>query len=561
MKRSKNYRLSILTSSSLEAPTGGTAGNVVANRLTEDPNISVLVLEAGGSTANVLLSQVPFFCPQITPGTPWDWNFTTTEQPGLNGQSIPLPRGYGLGGSSAVNYMAYTRGSSQDYDRYAKISGDPGWGWEALQPYFRKNERFVAPADHHNTSGQFDPAVHGFDGINFVSLPGYPRSIDGRVIQVTKELPCEFPFNLDYNSGYQLGIGWRPSTIGNGTRSSSQTSYLGLKYIGRPNLHVLIHAHVTRILPSDNPSPSVFPTVHCILATMHILAPLILKELILSAGAIGSPHILLNSGIGDRTELSALGIRPVLHLPGVGKNLTDHPSYVFTFFVNSTGTIENIYFRNATFQTTALAEWQANRTGFLSTGAANQGTFLRVPHDTGIIEGEPCAGNETAHYELIFSNGLFREPIPDTGNYLSVTAAVLCPLSRGNVTISSANPLEPPLINPNYLFYQQDLAILQYAITSAHKFVTSPAWEGYILGLATNTTIRDGVRSLDHSLGTASMSPPDADWGVVDPDLTLKGAKGVRIVDASIFPFLPAAHPQVAVYVMAERAADIIRTG
>ncbi|KAK0473382.1 aryl-alcohol-oxidase from pleurotus Eryingii [Armillaria novae-zelandiae] len=543
MKRSKSYRLSILTSSLLEAR--GTAGNVVANRLTEDPNISVLVLEAGGSTADVLLSQVPFFCPQITPGTPWDWNFTTTEQPSLNGRSVPLPRGYGLGGSSAVNYMAYTRGSSQDYDRYAKISGDRGWGWEALQPYFRKNERFVAPADHHNTSGQFDPAVHGFDGINFVSLPGYPRGIDSRVIQVTKELPREFPFNLDYNSGYQLGIGWRPSTIGNATRSSSQTSYLGPEYVGRPNLHVLIHAHVTRILP-DTPSPSIFPTFNAVEftqddgATLHILAPSILKEIILSAGAIGSPHILLNSGVGDRTELSAMGIQPVLHIPAVGKNLTDHPSYILHFL--------------------SLAEWQANRTGFLSTGAANQGAFLRVPHDAGIIEREPCAGDEAAHYELIFSNGLSREPIPDTGNYLSVTAAVLCPLSRGNVTIGSTNPLNPPLINPNYLFHQQDLAILQYAITSAHKFVTSPVWEGYILGIATNTTIRDGVRSLDHSAGTASMSPPDADWGVVDPDLKLKGAKGVRIVDASIFPFLPAAHPQVAVYVMAERAADIIRT-
>ncbi|KAK0443454.1 aryl-alcohol oxidase precursor [Armillaria borealis] len=511
----------------------GTAGNVIANRLTEDPDISVLVLEAGGSTANVLLSQVPFFCPQITPGTPWDWNFTTTEQPGLNGRSVPLPRGYGLGGSSAVNYMAYTRGSSQDYDRYAKSSGDPGWGWEALQPYFRKNERFVAPADHHNTSGEFDPAVHGFDGINFVSLPGYPRGTDGRVIQ--------------------LGIG--KDFAGDRRLSETQLevalrqSYLGPEYVGRPNLHVLIHAHVTRILPSDTTSLSVFPTFNAVEFTQDdggnpqqctFLQPSTLKEIILSAGAIGSPHILLNSGIGDRTELSALGIQPVLHLPGVGKNLTDHPSYSITFFVNSTDTIENIYFRNATFQSTALAEWQANRTGFLSAGAANQGGFLRIPHDAGVIEREPCAGDETAHYELIFLNGLLREPIPDTGNYFSVTAAVLCPLSRGN----------------------QDLAIMQYAITSAQKFVTGPVWEGYILGIATNTTeadIRGGVASLDHSMGTATMSPPDADWGVVDPNLKLKGAKGVRIVDASIFPFLPAAHPQVAVYAIAERAADIIR--
>ncbi|PBK85327.1 hypothetical protein ARMGADRAFT_999700 [Armillaria gallica] len=117
---------------------GGTAGNVLANRLTEDSNISVLVLEAGGSTADALLTQVPFFSPNISSGTAWDWNFTTTEQTGLLGRSISYPRGFGLGGSSTVNYMLYTRGSSQDYDRYAQISGDPGWGWEALQPYMRE---------------------------------------------------------------------------------------------------------------------------------------------------------------------------------------------------------------------------------------------------------------------------------------------------------------------------------------------------------------------------------------------------------------------------------------
>ncbi|KAK0199342.1 alcohol oxidase [Desarmillaria ectypa] len=504
-------------------------------------------------TEDVLLSQVPFTCPQITPDTPWDWNYTTTEQPGLNGRSISFPRGYGLGGSSAVNYLLYTRGSSQDYDRYAQISGDPGWGWEALQPYFRKNERFVASADPNN-SREFDPKVHSFHGINSVSLPGYPRGTDGRVIQATKELPSEFPFNLDYNSGYQLGIGWAPSTIGNGTRSSSQTSYLGPRYVDRPNLHVLIHAHVTRILPSDGTtSISVMPTFNSVEftqddgATMHILTPPNLEEIILSAGSIGSPHILLNSGIGSRTSLAALGIQTTLHLPDVGKNLTDHPRYAINFLVNSTDTIENVYFRNITFQAEALAEWRANRTGFLSGGVANQAGFLRVPHGEGAVKGEPCAGDETAHYELIFSNGLIREPIPDTGNYFSITTVVLCPLSRGSVSINSTNPLGPPLIDPNYLSHQQDLATMQYAITSAQKFVAAPVWEGYILGIATNTTeddIRDGVASIFHPIGTASMSPPHADWGVVNPDLRLKGAKGVRVVDASVLPFLPAAHTQ-----------------
>ncbi|KAK0224245.1 aryl-alcohol oxidase precursor [Armillaria fumosa] len=547
---------------------GGTAGNVLANRLTENAHVSVLVLEAGGSTTDVLLSEAPFFCVSATPGTPLDWNFTTTEQPGLNGRSIPFPRGFGLGGSSAVNYMLYTRGSSQDYDRYAQVTGDPGWGWEALQPYIRKNERIVPPSDRHSTTGQFDPAVHSFNGINSVSLPGVPRTTDGRVIQTTSELPDEFPFTLDYNSGYHLGIGWAPYTIGNGTRSSSQASYLGARYIGRPNLHILTHTHVTRILQSktkDTHGPPTFGAVEFTQdagATLHTLAPVHLKEIIVSAGAIGTPNILLHSGIGNDTELTALGITPTLNLPDVGKNLTDHPLYSgLSFFVNSTDTIENIYFRNASFQADTLAEWQTSRTGFLSSGVANQAAFLRVPEDAGILDGDPCAGNQTGHYEFIFTNGLLI-PDPPPGNFFSIGIAGICPLSRGDVTINSTNPLDPPLINPNYFSHPQDLAIMQYAVESAKKFVTSAAWDGYILGVTANNTendIRNGVSSIFHPVSTASMSPADASWGVVNPDLRLKGAKGVRIVDASVLPLVPAGHTQVPVYIIAERAADLIK--
>ncbi|KAK0499124.1 aryl-alcohol oxidase precursor [Armillaria luteobubalina] len=547
---------------------GGTAGNVIANRLTEDAKLSVLVLEAGGSTADVLLSQVPFFWPRLTPGTVWDWNFSTTAQPGLNGRSVPLPRGFGLGGSSAVNAMFYTRGSSQDYDRYAEISGDSGWGWNALQHYFRKNEHFVAPADHHNITGQFDPAAHGFHGITGVSLPGFPRATDSRIFQTTTELPEDFPFNLDYNSGHQLGIGWAPLTVGNGTRSSSQMSYLGPAYIDRPNLHVLVHTHVTRILRSGNQNTNRLPTFNAVEftqdagVTKHTLAPTRLKEIVLSAGSIGTPNILLHSGIGDARELADLHITPTLHLPDVGKNFSDHPIWSMLFTVSDTDTVENVYFRNATFQAEALAEWQATRTGFLTAALSNQLGFLRIPDDAGVVEGEPCAGDETAHYELLLTNGLIGQPVPETGNFFSVRPAVLCPLSRGNLTINSTNPLDPPLINPNFLSHPQDLAIMQYAVASAQKLVTAPVWDGHILELVTSTTeedIRNGAASLFHPVGSASMSPVNADWGVVDPDLKLKGAKGVRIVDASVLPFLPAAHTQVPVYVFAERAADLIK--
>ncbi|KAK0460465.1 aryl-alcohol-oxidase from pleurotus Eryingii [Desarmillaria tabescens] len=423
--------------------------------------------------------------------------------------------------------MFYSRGSSQDYDRYAQISGDPGWGWEALQPYIRKNERFVPPSDHHNTTGQFNPAVHGFDGINLVSLPGVPRATDSRVIQTTSELLDDYPFNLDYNSGYQLGIGWIQYTIGNGTRSSSQTSYLGPMYIGRPNLHILTNAYVTRILQSNTQNTKGEPTFDAVEftqdtgATIHTLAPAGLKELILSAGSMGTPRILLHSGIGDKTELKAIGITPALHLPDVGKNLTDHTLWTISFFVG----------------------------------------FLRVPEDAGILDGDPCAGNETAHYELIFVNGILLDP-PPTGNFFSITIMDICPLSRGNIIVNSTNPMDPPLINPNYFSHAQDLAIMQFAAESAKKFVTAVVWNNYILSVTANTTeddIRNGASSAFHPVGTASMSPADANWGVVNPDLKLKGVKGVRIVDASILPFVPAAHTQVPVYLIAERAADLIK--
>ncbi|KAK0460604.1 uncharacterized protein EV420DRAFT_1267807, partial [Desarmillaria tabescens] len=181
--------------------------------------------------------------------------------------------------------------------RYAKASSDEGWEWEALQPYIRKNERFVAPANYHDITGQFDPAAYGFDGIN---LPGFPRGTDNLIIQATSELPDEFPFNLDYNSGYQLGIGWAPMTVGNGTRSSLQVSHLGPQYIGRRNLHVLINAHVTRILRSCIEYNHVPPTFGAVKFTQDTRGEVGLKEIICSAGSVGTRHILLNSGIGDR---------------------------------------------------------------------------------------------------------------------------------------------------------------------------------------------------------------------------------------------------------------------
>ncbi|KAK7006418.1 GMC oxidoreductase [Favolaschia claudopus] len=544
---------------------GGTAGNVVANRLSENPNHSVLVLEAGGSNTDVLDIIVPFFAPLATPDTPQDWNYTTTPQAGLDGRAIPYPRGFVLGGSSSVNYLVYTRGSKEDYDRWADVTGEPKWSWDELIPYIRKNERFIPTS---NDTGKYNPAVHSFTGINSVSLPGFPTSIDSRIFETTAELPREFPFNLDMNSGYPIGIGWEAQTVKNGSRSSSATSYLAPQFVARPNLHVLLNARVTRVLQTASGDLRRIEFVQDLNGKKFTLTAI--KEVILSAGSINTPKILLHSGIGDSTTLSSLGIKSIHHLPSVGRNLTDHPLVFFSFQVNSTDTWETAE-RNATLAAEQFAEWNTSRTGPLIDPPTNQLGWLRVPDNASVFEGgrDPSAGLNTPHYEVIFGAGSFTPP-PPTGNYISIFPAVVSPASRGSVTISTNNPFTPPLINPNLLDSPIDLFIMREALKSCLRFAAAPAWNSFIISPVANVSLKSTDAELDsfirqnaatvfHPVGTASMSPKNANWGVVDPDLRVKGLKGLRVVDLSVAPFIPAAHTQAAAYIIGERASDFVK--
>ncbi|KAJ7764917.1 GMC oxidoreductase-domain-containing protein [Mycena metata] len=328
---------------------GGTAGNVVANRLTENPNFSVLVLEAGVSNEGVTDSIVPFRAQDLlAEPNIYEWNYTTVPQPGLNGRNIPISRAHILGGCSAHNGMGYTRGSAEAYDRFAAVTGDEGWSWNSLLPYFFKNEKWTEPADHHDTRGQFDPSVHSTTGINSVSLAGFPWPIISQhIIQATKELPDEWPFNLDINSGKPLGVGWLQSTIGGGERSSSATSYLGPKFIHRKNLHVLLNAQVSKLADSRHVDGKLtFGGVQFLHGGALFVAQAA-KEIILSAGPVGTPGVLLHSGIGDQAALTALGIPTLLDLPSVGRNASDQPVIVAGWSVNSTQTLDSIL-QNAT---------------------------------------------------------------------------------------------------------------------------------------------------------------------------------------------------------------------
>ncbi|KAK7464989.1 hypothetical protein VKT23_006198 [Stygiomarasmius scandens] len=546
---------------------GGTAGLVVANRLTENPDVSVLVIEGGvTNTKDALNIQVPFYCTRATPDTPFDWNYSSTPQEALLNRTIPYRRGHVLGGSSSTNFLAYNRGPSDDWDRIADFTGDDGWSWEELQPYILRNEILTDPADKHDFSTQIDASVHGHSGINGDSPPGYPTALDDRVIQTTQELSDDFPFNQDMNSGFHLGIGWQVSTVRNGSRSSSATSYLAPEYANRPNLDVVLNTRVTRILAEDNSTS--FKTVEYLSTTdcrQQITAK---NEVILSAGSIGTVQILLLSGIGDSESLSFLGIETVLDNPSVGQNLTDHPIIGQSWFVNNTETWEKAA-RNATLAAQQLEEWTTTKTGPLTDALGNHQAWLRLPENSSIFEQvfDPASGPNAAHYELIWANGLNFAVPPPTGNFMTISSVVVSPTSRGSVSLNSSDPLEDPVINPNLLGSDFDMFTMRAAVLSARHFLTAPAWSDYVLSPLVNATtdeeldtfIRNNTRTIFHPVGTAAMTPIDAGYGVVNPDLKVKGVENLRIVDASILPFIPAAHTQVPVYIVAERASDIIK--
>lgn len=550
---------------------GGTAGSVLANRLSENSEFNVLVIEAGPTNEGVMDSIVPGL-EFGTARSRVDWNFTTAPQRGLNGRSFNYQRGHMLGGSSSVNAMFYTRGSSSDFDRFAKVTGDPGWSWDRLQPYIKKSERFEEPTDNHDTSNQFDPSVHGFNGRVGVTLPGLLHPpVDTATLRAAKELGGDFRFNLDMNSGSPLGIGWLQSTIGHdGTRSSAATSYLDTETRARRNLHIVTDTRVTRLLETKTNSSRGLNIRSVEIGSQNKENTLVLtatKEVILCSGSILTPHILLHSGIGDQSDLKALGIPVLLHNPSVGKNLSDHP-FFGTSFGLVPGSIDVGPWANLSIdpvlQAQALDLWETNRTGpYVALIGSDHVAWSRLPDNSPLFQSfsDPASGPNSPHIEMVLGA---------TVGIYDVGVNIVSPASRGSLRIRSNDPFDDPLIDLNIFGSDFDLFTAREAVKSAMKFVKASVWKNVITNIQapfsesmTDKDIEAVLRNITgcalHAVSTAAMSPRNASWGVVDPDLLVKGVSGLRIVDASVMPYVPAAHTQTPVYIIAERAADLIK--
>lgn len=544
----------------------GIGGSVIAGRLSENPKLRILLVEAGISGNDILNVTVPFLATFASPNTVINWNYTSIPQPALDNRVISVVQGRMLGGSSGVNYMVYTRGSSDNYDQMAKVTGDPSWSFKNILPYIKKHEKWTPPRAGYDTEGKFDPRYHGFKGKIKVTLENYPSAINDRILQTVGTVPG-FDYVKDMNSGNPLGFGWTQSTTGGGARSSA-AEYL----TGQPNLDILIQTTATRLV--QNGKKKGVPYFNTVEVASDSSSPRYTvkakREIIVSTGGVGTPKLLMLSGIGPKSALANLGISVVVDSKDVGQGLQDHPVLNYAFEVNGTFTYEDIFPHIPSF----LPEWQEKRTGPLTNGPVGFVGWVRLPENDTYLQShpDPAPGLNTPHIEYIISNGILVGLPITKPHYMGITTTVASPTSRGSVTLNSTDPFADPIVDPAYLTSEADIHIITESYKGIQRLLSAPAWKDYVVGpheLAAGYDFNNSsevtryarafVRSQKHPTCTASMSRDSSPNGVVNHKLCVKGATGLRVVDGSVFPRLPAAHPQAVIYAVAEKAADMVK--
>ncbi|KZS95155.1 aryl-alcohol oxidase-like protein [Sistotremastrum niveocremeum HHB9708] len=555
----------------------GIGGSVVANRLSENPAWKVLLIEAGINNAGLEDISIPFFAPRDSPNEIWTWNYTTVPQTGLLGRTLTYQRGKILGGTSSINYMMFTRGSSDFWDNIANWTGDSSWGWKNIYNYFIKLETFTPPADGHDTTGQYDPSVHGTSGPLAVSLPGAANELSPFIFQTQQNEASHWPFILDANSGNQLGLGWLQATINGSTRASAATAYLAPQYISRPNLDVLIEQQVTKVLFNTNVkgAPQATGVTFASGPKAKVYTVKAKKEVILSGGSIGSTHLLLLSGIGDKNALKKVGVSSIFNNAEVGSNLIDHPCITNHWVANTTNSLDLLR-ENSTALADAIANYDATGKGRLVDTVSPAMGLFRFPDNSDFIQSNPgvktASGPKAAEYEFLWIDGWGSFlPVPGpSGFYLTLSQVILSPSSRGTITLNSASPWVFPTIDTAFLTTEYDLDISRAAFKDARTFMSDKAWKGYNLGEAFDQSafqtdaqidsyLRNNTTPAYHMTSTNRIQSHKGGDGVVDNTLKVVGVSGLRVVDNSVFPFIIEGHPEATIYALAERASDYIK--
>ena len=516
----------------------GSAGCVLANRLTEDSAARVLLLEAGGRDWHPYI-HIPLGMGRMHDHGMFDWGYETEPEPNLNNRRIEAMRGKVLGGSSSINVMAYTRGNRNDYDRWAQ-KGARGWSYADVLPYFQRCETFANGADTWRGGG-------GPLGTEFARTqdPLYEAWLEAATA-------CGYPLTPDYNGKQQEGFGRGQFTIRNGYRSSSANAFLRPAQ-ERPNLTVAVDAHTTRVILDGTLATGV-EYLHSG-ATVRANAA---REVILAAGTFNTPQILMLSGIGPAGHLREFGIKAVADL-AVGKNLQDHLGAYMTYTRKQPGT----FHREMRFDRMAVSMLRAY---FFGTGPGTVvpgglHAFIKTRPELAVPDIEFMFRGTSASPHLWFP--LVRPPFQDG---FGIRPTLLHPDSRGELLLSSADPMKPPRIVYRFFTAPNDLPTLRHGFKLAREVAFNKAMDPYRgeevgpgLQVKTDAEI-DGwlkkvVITAHHPASTCAIAPD----GVLDSDLKVRGIEALRVCDASAMPDLVSAHINACVLMMAEKGADLIR--
>jgi choline dehydrogenase len=510
----------------------GSAGCALAGRLSEDPSLRVLLLEAGGSD-DVLEVQVPAGLYK-TWRTRLDWNYTTEPQPGLGGRKLFWPRGKLLGGSSSINAMIYIRGARADYDGWADLTGDKSWSYDHVLPLFRRMEDNARGADR----------FHGVGGPLRVEDLRSPHPWTRAVVQ--SAVAAGYPRNDDFNGATQEGVGQYQVTQKRGRRWSSADAYLHPAE-RRPNLTVRTGALTTRVLVSGGRATGVEYRSGGRVHTVHAT-----REVVLSGGAVNSPQLLMLSGIGPAEHLRSVGVDVVHDLPGVGGGLQDHPLVPVVWNVRSGKSLIRAE------SPSGYAKWFGARRGPLTSNLAEAGLFTRSAPE--------LAEPDLQYHFLPVKFWKQAEVDPDVDAFTAAVVLVRVH-SRGSVRLRSADPSWAPAIDAGYLTDERDLDALVVGVEKARDIasggplaaVLADEWSpgGSVHGRdALRETVRNTLESLYHPTSSCRMGTDEQ--AVVDSELRVRGIAGLRVVDASVMPTLVRGNTNAPTIMIAERAADLI---